>query len=300
MIYPRWTTYEKTVLNAFKRTVGVPSDLVHLPPDNNYVWKAIVDEVPYILKLGACLPYRLHREVRAYQVLETKELKVPDLITSGEIDGMPFLLLSYCGDSTVQDMAIQHGIVDSMLIESTCTALLKLSECSTTGFEEVKLGITTQARDKERLAYCQDTIPVESGLHNLLCRIAHQQSRPYRCLAHRDFSPRQVVVGKEGPFIIDFESIGPGAVERDLGDFLGGFIKFTSYHGAYGRVVKNFAQAWDIDFQVISDYTAFSLLWSITTNTKREEALFRLNLATEIANDKEWLTSRSSRSAPPD
>jgi hypothetical protein len=117
-------------------------------------------------------------------------------------------------------------------------------------------------------------------------------------MAHRDFSPRQVVLNGKGATLIDFESIGPGLLERDIGDFVGGILKFGIFHGEYGLEAAKFATTNGLNCDLISDHAIYSLMWSLAKDTPAETAQWRLNLATKLLNKKGWLTIPWSRFPP--
>ena len=279
-----------------KKYLGTVESIQHLSPSDNFVWRVMVAGRNYIVKIGPALPYRLRREIRAYEYFDGKALPVPNLICSGESENIPWLILEYCGDLNGQDLfGIKSFASGEEFIYRTLKSLLRLSDNDSDPFLYIKGTVTTWARDRERLATTTSRFGDCDDKQDLFNRIKASFNERSGCLTHRDFSLRQVVVSNGNPIIVDFESIGPGLIERDIGDFLGGICKFGVYQPRYGYTICSFADEHDLDVDLISDYAVYSLLWSISPVTPGQVANDQIGLATRLLQTPNWLTSWGSR-----
>jgi len=287
-----WFDHQDTVINLATKRLGELQEIQHLPPENNFVWSVEAGAHSYIVKIGPVRPYRLRREIRAYDHLSGNDLPIPTMINSGEIERIPFLILTRNGNKTAEDLfAVDHESVEPGLISRILAGLHCLSGLHCKSFDLIKNGVTTRDRDVERLEYTRSLAVLKSIHLDLLDRIESVNSRPYSQMAHRDFSPRQVVLNGNGATLIDFESIGPGLLERDIGDFIGGILKFGIFQAEYGLEVVRFAATNGLACDLISDHAIYSLLWSIAKSTPVESVNMRLDLATKLLNNKDWLTT---------
>lgn len=286
-----WLDCEETVIELSSTHLGPVESAEHLPPKDNYVWLVRSNGVPYIIKIGPKLPYRLRREICAYEHLHGRGLPIAKVIGSGEIYDIPYLVLTGCGSRTAETVfGVHEKSADVGLIGDILSGLLCFSKIEPDPFLYVKGKVTTQDRDLQRLEYAR-RLPFLKDIHwSLLERIKSRITGQYRALSHRDFSPRQVVLDESVPTLIDFESMGPGLLERDVGDFLGGILKFGAYRNRYGKEVRCFAAAHGLDHESISDFAVYSLLWSITEHTPIDVSNLRQRMVTELLGTKDWLT----------
>ena len=284
--------YEETVIELTTTHLGQIESAEHLSPKDNYVWRVRSNGVPYIIKIGPKLPYRLRREIRAYEHLRDCGLPIAKAVGSGEIYDIPYLVLTDCGSRTAETVfGVREEPADVGLIGDILSGLLCFSKIEPDPFLYIKGKVTTQDRDLQRLEHAR-CLPFLEDIHmSLLERIESRITGQYFVLSHRDFSPRQVVLDESIPTLIDFESMGPGLLERDVGDFLGGILKFGAYSNRYGKEVKSFSAAHGLDYKLIADFAVYSLLWSITKHTAIDVSNLRQRMVMELLGTKDWLTN---------
>lgn len=288
-----WKQYQQSVVQLIEKILGENGTIKHLSPEDSFVWLAEVANCRYIVKTKPHLPYRIHREIRAYEQFRSCSLSIPEVIWSGIYENLPYLILSYSGDNNAKNLFNQQCISENVIVlERILDALWILSKQDHQSLKFVKKNITTLQRDQERLSATQDLPELEDKHKELLERIIKVQKMPYRQLSHRDFSPRQVVLQGNNPTIVDLESIGPGRIERDIGDFMGGILKLGKYHSAYGRLVKAFAKEHLLNFDMICDFVAYSFLWPLLSERNQGHLKGYLAKSKELIQDPNWLTNQ--------
>lgn len=283
-----WKAYQKTATAIVERHLGHVEAVTHLLPDDNYVWRARAAGRSYILKIGPQRPYRLHRELRAYQALASSSLCHPHVVAHGEECGVPYLLLGDCGHITLADLvAGPPSELSLAAVAQTVQQVGILSRLDAQHFTVIRDGLTTRDRDCERLTVTTGRAELFSQDHlKLLERISLYVAQPYASLSHRDLSPRQVVMDADQPTLVDFESIGPGQLERDIGELLGGIAKFGCWDNYYYKVVLEAATGQDgpiqPDEQKIVDYAAYACLWPLAASEDTEAGAQRRKAASSL------------------
>ena len=287
-----WQHYEASVIELMSAHMRSIESVQHLPPEDNYVWLVQANDRRYIVKIEPERPYRLKREIRAYDHLHGHGLPIPRVIGSGAIHDMPYLVLTFNGSRTARiDFNVRAKPADTGLITSILDGLLRFSNLDAEPFLYIKENVTTHDRDLERLEYVRHLPFLENTHKPLLARIESCFIRQHSKLSHRDFSPRQVVLEGMTPTLIDFESMGPGVLERDIGDFLGGILKFGLYYTQYGKAVKMFSDVNELDHNLIADFAVYSVLWSITNSTPHQVSNSRKQMVRELLAMQDWLTN---------
>lgn len=244
-----------------------PVEVRRIPARGAFVWRALAGPSSWIVKLGPLRPYRLRREIRAYGRLHGSPLRTARVVASGESGDIPFVILEDCGAITVADVVAEPVSERALdLVGQTIAQLGLLASEDGSEFAVIRDGRTTRDRDRERLDATACSTRLQTGrFRPLFERLQGYIRDDYGDLSHRDCAPRQAVVREGRVTLVDFESMGPGQFERDVGDVLGGIAKFGVWSDRYARVgIQAAAQAdMEADAGKILDYAAFSCLWSV-------------------------------------
>ncbi len=266
--------YQAVVDNVCTKCLSGVVEAQHLPPNSNFVWRAFGENKTYIVKLNPRRPYRLRREIEAYRLIERSSLNHAKIIAHGELSGIPYLILSDCGSKSVADLVLDVVSPKSLqAVFQTIQELTRFAEQDYSDFGVIRDGLTTRDRDIERLTdTCARFAPLTRECGSILSRIESHVHDAYTDMCHRDLSPRQVVLDGEKTTLTDFESIGPGQFERDVGDLLGGIAKYGEWSDEYFTEAIRSAAASrpnkKVDSTRIADYAAYSCFWP--TGTTRD------------------------------
>jgi aminoglycoside phosphotransferase (APT) family kinase protein len=299
------TSVEDLVLSIAESLYRTKPRLKSYGSSSSGVWDLYFDgdREDRVIKLGIESPTALLREQLVAKELYRAGLAVPAMeFTQEDLPnvGIPFMVMPKIADTTLKEASLEDlpfaiegcykaGEFLARLSQLPSRTVLLLSDSSETTFanepsdSERWLKIFTTLMEWQLLS-----LPIQKILERVR-EIIDLQGHPH--FIHKDFIPRQILVGVDRFAVIDWESANRGRIFLDMGDFLGSIRRSLRKKDNRGEYASNLIAGFDSDRPLSSQEREEIALWEAYSHIraaieqghkKRNDKIVRLlNFATE-------------------